>query len=197
MSFRSNGVVSWCPSTPAGMAIIRPGWVRGNRYTAACRSFKMIWSTVYRFCSIVIVLSGLLARRVSLTPTRLFHGGKATATQCLTRSTLGRLAYLKSEPARRVSGPAGRRLEQLIHSRQQREAGIRRRVFRRVRITGCKLSTAVAASNAFAQIDHANLEPSAAGRTFLDEVSDTRHGSPPAEEDKGVPGKHCGRSRSA
>ena len=96
---------------------------------------------------------------------------------------LGRLAHPLSEPARRKRG---RRLKQLIRPRQQREAGVQRRVFRRLRITGCELSTAVAASNAFAEIDHANLGSSAAGRAFLNKVRDTRHGSPAVEGDKSV-----------
>jgi hypothetical protein len=93
-----------------------------------------------------------------------------------------------SEPARRESDTASRRFEQLIRPRQQREAGVQRRVFRRLRITGCELSTAVAASNTFAQIGHANLGSSAAGRAFLNKVRDTRHGSPAVKGDKSVLG---------
>jgi hypothetical protein len=46
----------------------------------------------------------------------------------------------------------------------------------------------VAASNAFAQIDHANLDLSAAGRALLNKVRDTRHGSPAVEGEECVPG---------
>ena len=97
----------------------------------------------------------------------------------LVSSSISWYAHATSGATWRDGGRNDRRFEQLLHPRHQIGTGVRRRDFERLRIAGCEMGPAMAASNAFSQIVYANLEPSAAGGAFLNEIRITRHGSPP------------------